>query len=125
MHQMVNLDTSGRAAARNSAASAVATPDEPYDARRHILVSALGNRTVDRSDVLGIAACALERGCADGELRTGALLPALTAALAHDHGDLVLRSTGRLGHRCTIEHGGSKRRDQLIVGEMAAMLIVE
>jgi len=66
--------------------------------------------------MLGIAGSALERGRADREPRAGTFLPALTASLAYDHGDLVLRAPTVLHGRRTVEDGGRHRRDQLIIG---------
>jgi hypothetical protein len=56
---------------------------------------------------LGVAHRAIDVRRADGDLRTGPVLRALTATLAHGHGDLELRAAGGLGLRCAIEHGAS------------------
>ena len=80
---------------------------------------------IDRSDVLGIAHCASDGRRANGDLRTGPFLPALTATLAHGHGDLELRAAGGLGRRGTIEHGMAERSNELVVGQVRSVLVIE
>src|SRR3954470_10236488 len=93
MNQMMNVEVSGRPATRHAAAAAIATPDQPRDARWNVLMRALGDIAVDRSDVLRVAKCALHGGAIDRDLRTGAILPASAAPLAQRHGDLELRAS--------------------------------
>src|SRR4051812_17450212 len=101
---MMNLETPGGATAGHAATATIATPHEAHDARRNVLVRALWRGAIERSDVLGIAFGALDCGRSDRDLRACAVLPALAAALAHRHGDLVLRTAGRLSRRGAIEH---------------------
>src|SRR3979409_323958 len=91
MNHVMNLQTSGRAAAIHPATTAAAAPHEARDARCDVLVRPLRRRTIDRTNMLGIAHRAVDRLGIDRDLGTGALLPAAAAALAHGHGDLELR----------------------------------
>jgi len=47
---------------RHTAATTVATPDQACDAWWNVLVCALWRAAIDRSDVMGIAGGALDRG---------------------------------------------------------------
>lgn len=88
-------------------------------------MGALGRSVVDRSDMLGVAHRAIDRGGLDRDLRTGAFLPALPAALAHGHCDLELRSTRRLGRGHTIEYRPAQRGDEPVVGQVRPVLVIE
>ena len=109
------------------AAAAVAAPHEADHARRDVLSRALRHVAVDRADVLGIAARAVERGRVDRDRRAGGLLRRSIAARAHRHGDLELRAAGRFGARVgrAVEHRVAQRRDQLIVVEERTVLAGE
>src|SRR5882724_8354909 len=122
---MMDLQPSRRPAPRYTTATAVATPHQPRDAGRDILVRALGRGAIDGSDMLRIASCALDRGGVDRDLGASAVLPTLTAALTHGHGDLELRAAGGLARRSAVEHRATQRVDELIVGQMAAVFVVE
>src|SRR5512140_1118168 len=117
---MMNLESSSGATAGHAATAAVATPHETHDARRDVLVRALWRGAIERSNVLGIAFGALDGGGPDRDLRACAVLPALAAALAHRHRDLVLRTASRLGGCGAIEHRVAQRGDELVVGQVAA-----
>src|SRR5213078_1904350 len=97
MDDVVQLEPSCGAAAIDAATAAVAAPHQARDARCNVLIRPLGRRTVDRSEVLRVAHRAVDRRRVDRDLRAGAFLPALPAALAHRQGDLELRAAGRLG----------------------------
>ena len=104
MDQVMELQSSPRAAAWHSATTAIATPHEARDARWNVLVRSFRRGVVERSDVLGIAHCAVDRRGFDRDLCAGAFLPALTAALAHGDRDLKLGAAGELGRRSAVEH---------------------
>src|SRR5213078_1108979 len=90
MGDMVQLEASRGAAAIDAATAAVATPYEPRDARRDVLIRPLGRGAIDRADVLRVAHRAVDGRRLDRDLHAAAFLPALPAALAHGHRDLEL-----------------------------------
>src|SRR5688572_4044557 len=104
MDNMMQFQIARRAAAGNAAPSTVAMPDQARDARRDVLIRALGDIAVHRSDMLGIAHRALDGVRADGNTQTTAILPSLTAAFADGHGNLESRAAGRLCRGSAVEH---------------------
>ncbi len=123
--KMMDLQPSGGPASRYTAATSVATPHQPRDAGWDILVRALRRSTVDGADVLRIASRTLDCGGANRDLGTSAVLPTLTAPLAHGHSDLELRAARGLVRRGAIEHHAAQRGDELVVRQMAAVFVVE
>ena len=101
VNEMVELQPSRRPTAKYAATTSVATPYEPRDARWNVLIRALQRRTIDRSDVLGIARGTLDRR------------------------DLELRAPRGLGCRGVVEYGVAQRGDEPVIGQMAAMFVVE
>ena len=77
---MVDLEPDRGATAGRLATSAIATPHEPDYVWWDVLVRPLGTLAVERTDVLGVAASALERGVVDRNGRAGALLSSPIAA---------------------------------------------
>src|SRR5262245_46280946 len=90
MDKMVELEPHRRSTTGGLAAATVTAPHEADHARRDVLLCAFRHVAVDRADVLGIAARAVERGRIDRDRRAGGLLRRSIAALAHGHGDLEL-----------------------------------
>src|SRR5262249_41911894 len=125
MNQVMDLDPACGSTPRHTAATTVATPDQACDAWRNVLVCALWRGAIDRSDVLSIALGALDRGGADRDLRARAALPTLPAAVTYSHRDLKLRTTGGLGRRGAALHRAAQCGNELVVGQMAAVLVVE
>src|ERR1044071_4009369 len=91
MDEVMDLESSRRPAAGHAAAAPVAPPHQAHGARRYVLIRALGYGAVDRSDVLRVAHRPVDRRMFDRDLRARAFLPALPAALAHRHRNLILR----------------------------------
>src|ERR1041384_2315354 len=104
MNDVVQLQASRRTTAVDATAATISMPHQPGDARRNILIRALGRGRVDRSDVLRVAHRTLNGRSVDRDLRASAVLPALPAALAHRDRDLELRAAGRLRLRSAVEH---------------------
>jgi hypothetical protein len=125
VNDMVQLEGSRRSAASYAATSAVATPHEPRDARRNVLVRPLGCGAIDRSDVLCIAHRTVDRRRVDGDPSTAAFLPALTASLAHGHGDLVPGAAGGLGRRRAVQEDAAQLGDEGIIGQVGVVLVIE
>jgi hypothetical protein len=74
VNKVMDLDPACGSTPRHTAATTVATPDQAWDAWWNVLVCALWRAAIDRSDVLGIARGALDRGGADRDLRARAVL---------------------------------------------------
>jgi hypothetical protein len=125
MDDVVELERPRGSTAGHAAASAIATPHQTRSARWDVLMGALGHGTVDRSDVLRVAQCALGRRRFDRDLHAGALLPALPATLAHRHCDLVLRPPSALGALNATECRAAQRRYEFIVGQVHRMFAVQ
>jgi hypothetical protein len=104
MDQVMDLQPSRRPAAGHAAAASVSAPHQARGARRDVLIRALGYGAVDRSDVLSVAHRSVDRRGFDRDLRARAFLPALPAALAHRHRNLIPRPARDLRARRAIEH---------------------
>src|SRR5258705_5216546 len=126
---VIDLQADRRSTAGCRAALGVASRHEPDDARRDVLRCAARLGTVvDRSDMLGIAARALERGGIDRNGDAAAFLPRLLAGLAQGDGDLELRPAIRLRRvrgGAAIEKGVDDRVDELIVVGIRATKVAE
>src|SRR5690349_24579483 len=107
----MQLETARGAAAVDTAAAAVASPDEARNAVRDVLIGAFGRGAIDRSDVLGIAEPAHDNARVDGDLRAGAFLPALLASAAKRECNLELGAAGGLGGRCAVADGIAQSGD--------------
>src|SRR5882724_11578989 len=116
----MDLEPTRRPASGHSAAAVIAGPHESSDRRRDILMRARRSFRVDRSDVLGVAFGSLDRGGADRQLRTRALLPALLAAFAHRARKLVLGTWA-----IAAEHGADERGDKRVIIEGTAVLVLQ
>src|SRR5207253_9753322 len=95
-----------RAAARGLAAAVIARPHEPRDARRNVLVRALGTIAIERADVLRIAARASERRRVHRDPRAADRLRSPVAGRAHGERDLELRAAvGRRARGAVVADG--------------------
>ena len=125
MDNVMQFEESRGTTPGHTASTTVAMPDQAHDARWHVLVGALGDVAVHRSDVLGIAQRALDRIGADGNAGTSTVLPALAASLANCHGDLESCAACRLGRGAAVEDRAAQCRHGLVIVEVTAVLVVE
>src|SRR5262249_14601189 len=125
MNRVMDLDPACGSTPRHTAATTVATPDQACDAWRNVLVCALWRGAIDRSDVLSIALGALDRGGAECDPPPRGVLRASPAAVTRRPRDLRLRATGDLGRRGAALHRVAQCGNELVVGQVPAMLVVE
>ena len=134
---VMELEGARRSAAGCLAAAPIAEAHEPIDRGRDGLGRTSRPVSLQRSDMLRIAARAIYGGRVDGDADARTLDPALIAALADDRRDLERRAAaaldrdarGRSARRGLrfrgLQHRARQRGDQLVVVEVATVLLVE